>query len=113
VATAENVIARIERQKDRCHALLEREGKLERFFTPLKLRLHAAHVEVTQCQTRLALMRERGEPTSKIERERDRCAAFLAKQEKLERKTAPLAAKLAEVRRKYEKEHAKLRAMRG
>ncbi len=111
MASAKSVTDRIERQRDACHALLERKGKLERKHAPLKAKIHLVNADIIACQAKVRALRDAGEESSKIERVRDQCAALLARIEKLERKADPLAEKIAALHTKYGEERTKLQAM--
>ncbi len=111
MASAKSVTDRIERQRDTCHALLERKGKLERKHAPLKAKMVLLNADIVACQARVRAMRAAGEDLSKVERVRDRCAALLARIEKIERKADPLAEKIAALHTKYGEERTKLQAM--
>lgn len=110
--SASNVVARIERLKDKCHALLEREAKLEHKLGPIETELKAYRSNLAVLQTHLAVLRGTKADSAKIERQKDLCAKSLARIEKLERKAKPLETKIAAIRTKYAAEHGKLMKMR-
>lgn len=91
--------------KDRAHALLEKEGRLESRMRPIEISLVKLKDDLNEVQTKIRNRTSRMSEET-VERLRDRAARILARIEKAERRLKPLKEKLRENKERYDKVRA-------